>query len=94
MEEMGGASAALTDYVGKYKMENLPFEFMILSMKDGQLHVEAGDNEGTLTPMTGQKDAFDAGGQATIKFTRDTQQKIDKIVVEAQGQVFEGTPVK
>jgi hypothetical protein len=86
------AGAALTDYLGKYKMENLPFEFIILTEKEGQLHIEAGDNEGMLTPMANQKDAFDAGGQATIKFTRNAQQKIDKIIVEAQGQVFEGTP--
>ncbi|MPR33488.1 hypothetical protein [Salmonirosea aquatica] len=93
MEEMAGSSVALTDYVGKYKMENLPFEFIVLSMKDNQLYITAGDNEGTLTAMPNQMDAFDAGGQATIKFTRDDQKKINKIVVEAQGQVFEGTPV-
>ena len=93
MTEMAGAGAALTDYVGKYKMENLPFEFIILSMKDNQLYITAGENEGTLTTIPNQMDAFDAGGQATIKFTRDDQKKIKTIVVEAQGQVFEGTPV-
>lgn len=92
MTAMAGGSAALTDYAGKYKMANLPFEFIIMTVKDNQLHIEAGDNEGMLTPMANQADTFDAGGQATIKFTRDAQQKINKIIVEAQGQVFEGTP--
>lgn len=89
---MAAGSAALTDFVGKYKMENLPFEFIVLSMKDGQLYITAGDNEGALTAVPNQMDAFDAGGQATIKFTRDDQKKINKMIVEAQGQVFEGKP--
>ena len=93
MATMAAGNAVLTDYVGKYKMENLPFEFIVLSMKDDQLYITAGENEGTLTAMPNQMDAFDAGGQATIKFTRDEQKKINKIIVEAQGQVFEGTPV-
>ncbi len=93
MAEMASASAPLTGYVGRYKMENLPFEFIALSMKDNQLYITAGDNEGPLTAVPNQMDAFDAGGQATIKFTRDAQQKINKMIVEAQGQVFEGTPV-
>jgi hypothetical protein len=83
----------LNHYVGKYKMANLPFEFIVLSLKNDQLYIEAGDNEGTLTPLTGKKDAFDAGGQATIKFERDSLMKVSKMLVEAQGQVFEGTPV-
>jgi hypothetical protein len=91
--DMAAGSAVLTDYVGKYKMENLPFEFIELSMKDGQLYITAGDNEGTLTAVPNQVDSFDAGGQAAIKFTRDEQKKIKKMIVEAQGQVFEGTPV-
>lgn len=93
MATMAAGNAVLTDYVGKYKMENLPFEFIVLSMKDDQLYITAGENEGTLTAMPNQMDAFDAGGQATIKFTRDEQKKINKIIVEAQGQVFEGTSV-
>lgn len=90
MDAMAGAT--LTDYVGKYKMENLPFEFIVMSMKDGQLYITAGDNEGPLMAVPNQADAFDAGGQATIKFTRDEQKKINKMIVEAMGQVFEGTP--
>lgn len=92
MAAMAAGSATLADYVGKYKMENLPFEFIILSMKDDQLYITAGDNEGPLTAVPNQADAFDAGGQATIKFTRNDQKKINKMIVEAQGQVFEGTP--
>lgn len=93
MAAMVAGSVALTNYVGKYKMEGLPFELITLSMKDDQLYIVAGDNEGTLTAVPNQADSFDAGGQAMIKFTRDPQQKIEKILVEAMGQVFEGTPV-
>lgn len=93
MAEMAGSGATLTDYVGKYKVENLPFEFIILTMKDAQLYITAGENEGALTAMPNQMDAFDAGGQATIKFTRDEQKKIKKMIVDVQGQIFEGTLV-
>ena len=92
MAAMAAGSVALADYVGKYKMENLPFEFITLSMKDDQLYITAGDNEGPLVAVPNQMDAFDAGGQATIKFTRDDQKKINKMIVEAMGQVFEGKP--
>lgn len=92
MAAMAAGSATLADYVGKYKMENLPFEFIVLSMKDDQLYITAGENEGPLSAVPNQMDAFDAGGQATIKFTRDEQKKIKKMIVEAMGQVFEGTP--
>lgn len=92
-DAMASAAPAIGDYVGKYKMENLPFEYIVLTEKDSQLHIEAGDREGMLTAVASQKDTFDAGGQATIKFVRNDQMKVSKIVVEAQGQVFEGVPV-
>jgi hypothetical protein len=92
-EAMKESGTSLTDYVGTYKMEGLPFEQMILTVQDNQLHVVAGDQEGNLTPVSSQSDTFDAGGQATLKFKRDSTNKVTKLIVEAQRRVFEGTPV-
>lgn len=84
----------LTDYVGTYLVEGLPFDKVILSVQDKQLHIVAGDKEGNLTPMGNQADAFDAGGQAIIRFKRDSMNNVAKMLIEAQGSTFEGTPAK
>ncbi|HEV7348844.1 DUF3471 domain-containing protein [Telluribacter sp.] len=91
-KEMASA-AALTDYVGKYKMSGMDFEFVQLSLKDGQIHFDAGDNKGVFIPVPNQADTFDASGQAVVKFERDAQGKITKIIVDAQGQTFSGVPM-
>lgn len=76
-------------YVGKYKMDGLPFDYIELSDKAGKLHYVAGDNQGELTPMK-DKDQFDAKGQATVNFTRDDADQVQVINVNIQGQSFTG----
>lgn len=76
-------------YVGKYKMDGLPFGYIELSEKAGKLHYLAGDNQGDLTPMK-DKDQFDANGQATVNFKRDAAEQVKTIVVNIQGQNYVG----
>lgn len=81
------------EYVGKYKMEGMPFDYVELTTKDGKLHYVAGEYQGDLTSKTA-KDEFDANGQATIKFTRDASNMVKGISLNAQGQDFTGIKEK
>lgn len=83
-------TAKYVEYAGKYKMEGMPFDYIELSAKDGKLHYVAGEYQGDLTPKTA-KDEFDANGQATVKFTRDANNLVTGIGMNAQGQDFTGT---
>lgn len=78
----------LNDYIGKFKMTGLPFEFIEVSLKEGKLLLNAGGQEGELT-QTGD-DKFDASGKATILFTRDEQKNVNALKLEAMGASFEG----
>ncbi|GHB78291.1 hypothetical protein [Persicitalea jodogahamensis] len=79
----------ISSYVGKYKMEGLPFEYIELTDKSGKLHYVAGDNQGDLTALSG-KDQFDANGQAAVNFTRDASDNVSTMVVNIQGQRYVG----
>ncbi|GAB3174808.1 DUF3471 domain-containing protein [Telluribacter humicola] len=87
------ATASLSDYVGKYKMEGLDFELLTLTLKDGQIHFHSDTVQGVFTPVAGKADTFDAEGQAMVKFERNDQGKVSKIVVDTQGKTFYGTPI-
>ena len=63
----------LNDYVGKYKMTNLPF-LCGDKRKDGQLMMKAGEQGGPISP-TAEPDKYDADGKATIYFIRDDTKK-------------------
>ncbi|GAB3162823.1 DUF3471 domain-containing protein [Telluribacter humicola] len=82
--------ADLSQYVGKYKFEGLPFEYITISEKDGKLIINTGTDEGELTPVKDATDKFDAGGQATLTFTRDADQKVTGLTLDAQGFTFDG----
>ncbi|GAB2781159.1 hypothetical protein GCM10027275_25940 [Rhabdobacter roseus] len=86
--------ASFADYAARYKMDGLPFEHIVLTEKSGQLHYEAGEYSGVLVPVPNQADTFDANGRATFKFTRNDQKKVSRMVVEVQGQSYEGVPAK
>lgn len=79
----------LTQYVGKYKMEGLPFEYITIAVKDGKLTINTGSEEGALTPLK-DADSFDADGRATFKFIRNADKKVTGVTLDAQGNVFEG----
>jgi cytochrome c len=81
--------ADLNDYVGKYKMTNLPFPYIEVSVQEGKLFMKAGEQGGAITPMD-EADKFDADGKATLLFIRDDKKKVTKLQMEASGFKFEG----
>lgn len=85
-----GDSADLNQYVGKYKFEGLPFEYITIGVKDGKLTIDTGSEVGELTPVRDATDKFDASGRATLKFNRDENQKIIGLTLDAQGMSFDG----
>ena len=85
--------ADLNDYVGKYKMTNLPFPYIEVSVQDGKLMMKAGEQGGAVTPMD-DADKFDASGKATLLFIRDDKNKVVKLQMEAMGFKFEGDKEK
>ena len=78
------------DLIGKYKYEGLPFEYMVISTKEGKLHYSGGEYTGFLEPIKDKKDVFDAGGIAVFTFTRDPENKVKELVIDYQGQTYIG----
>ena len=83
------APVDLNDYAGKYKMTGLPFPFVEVSVKEGKVMMQAGEQGGEIKP-TGEEDKFDADGKATILFIRDEKKKVTKLKMEAMGFSFDG----
>ena len=77
------------DYAGKYKMTGLPFPYVEVSVKEGKVMMQAGEQGGEIKPM-GEEDKFDADGKATILFIRDEKKKVTKLKMEAMGFSFDG----
>lgn len=77
-------------FTGKYKYENLPFEYMEISVKDGKLYYSGGEYSGYLDPLKDKKDAFDAQGQALFTFLRNSENKVNELQIDYQGQTFVG----
>ncbi|HYG41277.1 MAG TPA: ThuA domain-containing protein [Cytophagales bacterium] len=82
-------AADLNSYAGTYKMTGLPFEQVVVSVKDGKIIMEAGGQTGELTP-TATEDTFDADGRATIIFTRSEDKKVTGLKLQAMGASFDG----
>ena len=80
---------SIEDYVGKYKMSGLPFDYVEITTKDGQVIMDAGGQGGPIN-ATDTSDKYDADGKATIYFTRDDAKKVNGIKMEAMGMKFEG----
>ena len=77
-------------YVGKYKYEGLPFDYMTVSVKDGKLYYFGGEYSGFLTPVKDKKDVFDANGEALFTFHRNSDKKVVDLQIDYQGQSFMG----
>ena len=80
-----------TIFMGKYKYEGLPFEYMEISVKDSKLFYSGGEYSGLLDAIENKKDAFDASGQATFTFLRSDDNKVSELQIDYQGQIFTGT---
>lgn len=79
-----------TTFIGKYKYEGLPFEYMEISVKDGKLYYSGGEYNGALDALKDKKDAFDASGVATFTFLRKEDNAVSELQIEYQGQTFTG----
>lgn len=78
------------NFTGRYKYEGMPFEYMVITAKDGKLNFSGGEYGGPLTPVAGKKDVFDANGQAVFSFVRNADNKITDLAIDYQGQQFSG----
>ena len=82
----------LSEYAGKYKFEDLPFEFLEIKFLDGKLMVDAGGQGGEIKKEEGSVDVFKTeDGAAKFTFKRNDEKKITKITLDYQGTIFEGT---
>ena len=78
-------------FVGKYKYEGLPFEYMEISVKDSKLYYSGGEYNGSLDTIKDKKDAFDASGVAVFTFLRNEDDEVTELQIDYQGQTFTGT---
>ena len=77
-------------FIGKYKYEGLPFEYMEVSVKDGKLFYSGGEYSGSLDPLKDKKDVFDASGAAVFTFVRNNENKVTDLKIDYQGMTFTG----
>lgn len=77
-------------FKGKYKFENLPFEYIDVTVQDGKLYFVGGEYNGFLVPLKDKKDVFDVNGVAVFTFGRNKDNKIETLKVEYEGETFEG----
>ena len=83
------AKANIEDYVGKYKMTGLPFDYIEVTTNDGKVIMNAGGQGGPIN-ATDTPDKYDADGKATLYFIRDDVKKVTGIKIEAMGFNFKG----
>jgi hypothetical protein len=77
-------------FIGNYKYEGMPFEYMTVTVKEGKLFYSGGEYSGFLDPLKDKKDAFDASGAAVFTFVRNTEKKVTDLQIDYQGQTFTG----
>src|SRR3954469_4268706 len=78
-------------FTGKYKYENLPFEYMTVGVQDGKLYYSGGEYSGLLTPVKDKKDVFDANANAAVfTFVRDADNKVTDLQIDYQGESYVG----
>ena len=79
-------------FIGDYKYEGLPFDYMTVSVKDGKLFYSGGEYSGSLNPdsTSGKKDVFDGLDSSVFTFLRDGENKIITLQIDYQGQTYLG----
>lgn len=79
----------IEEYVGKYKMTGLPFDYVEITVQDGKVIMNAGGQGGPVSP-TDTPDKYDADGKAILNFIRNDAKKVTGVQMEAMGFKFEG----
>src|SRR3954469_5278964 len=77
-------------FTGKYKYEDMPFDYMTVSVQDGKLYYSGGEYNGSLAPVKDKKDVFDANGNAIFTFVRDSDNKVTELQIDYQGESYVG----
>ena len=86
-------SIQLTDFIGKYAFEGLPFEYVEVSIREvGKIHIEAGERVGDLAPMQGKPDSFQTP-EAVLTFVKDDKNIVTKLIIDTGDNKFEGAKV-
>ncbi|WP_254412525.1 ThuA domain-containing protein [Dyadobacter diqingensis] len=80
---------SIADYIGKYKVTGLPFDFIEIKNADGKLTMVASGQAGELKP-TETADKYDADGKALITFIRGDNGNVGGLKMDAMGMTFEG----
>jgi len=78
------------EYIGKYVVENAMVKTIDLKNDNGKLVVSVFNNSGELTPVKNTKDQFTSADGSIVMFTRDTNNKVIKVKMNALGMEFEG----
>jgi cytochrome c len=79
----------LQEFVGKYKVSGLPFEFLVISIQGGKLQIQAGESKGILRPSQ-KDDRFEEDNGTVLDFGRDSSNQVVKITMKTSGFEFEG----
>ena len=86
-------STKLDDFVGKFKFEGLPFEFVEVTLKEeGKIHLVAGDRIGDVPPMPDKPNSFQTP-EAVLTFIRDDKNVVIKLTIDTGGETYEGAKV-
>ena len=84
----------LTDFVGKYTFEGLPFEFVNVSIREaGKIHLEAGDRIGDVPPIKDKPNVFETP-EAMLTFVRDEKNQVVKLIINTGDTNYESTKVE
>jgi cytochrome c len=75
-------------------MTGMPFEFLEVSVKDGQLTLDAAGSGGLLKASAAEVDLYLTEDNSTIRFVRDATKKVVKLKAEFMSMPFEGSKVQ
>ncbi|MCC6461419.1 MAG: ThuA domain-containing protein [Saprospiraceae bacterium] len=84
----GDLNMDLNEYVGKYKFTGLPFEYMEITLENGELIGTSPMGKGPLHPTT-EPETFDADGKAKFQFIREGGQ-VTGVNLMPPGMSFSG----
>lgn len=79
----------IQEFVGKYKVSGLPFEFLVISIQGGKLQIQAGESKGIIRPSS-IDDRFEGDNGTVLDFGRDPSNQVVKITMKTSGFEFEG----
>ena len=90
IDSMGVDSVKLSDFIGKYTFENLPIDYVEVTLKEtGKLHLVAGDRVGDIPPLQDKPNVFETP-EVILTFIRNEKNRVFKVKVDIGDITFEG----